>query len=94
LFLKEKNKIFTHNSVSQNNRQLKHFSNSSESVCLKPLRFLRDFVDVTTSVNCIKLIDQAVKIRCIMVKLRRTSGSLNASNNSIISATQQKINEN
>jgi hypothetical protein len=29
-----------------------------------------------------------------MVKLRRTSGSLNASNNSIISATQQKINEN
>jgi hypothetical protein len=84
---KRKHESFTHNSVSQNNRQLQHFSTCSGSVRLKPpLRFLRDFVDVTTRVNCIKLIDQAAKIRCIIVKLRWTPCSLNASNNSIISA--------
>jgi len=54
---KPKYKIFTHSSVSQKNRQLKHLSSSSKFVCL------RDFVDVTTRVNCIKLIDQAVSIR-------------------------------
>jgi hypothetical protein len=69
--MKRQEENFTHNSVSQNKRQLKYLSASSGSVRFKPpVRFLRDLVDVTTSVNCIKLIDQAVKIRCMMVKLR------------------------
>lgn len=54
----------THSSVSQNSWQLKHFSKSAE------LRFFRVLVDVTTSVNCIKLIDQAVRIKCTIVRLR------------------------
>lgn len=63
-----KNKIkpmITQSSVSQNNRQLQHNLNSFGSFAFEPspLTFLRDFVDVTTSVNCIKLIDQAVNIR-------------------------------
>lgn len=61
----------TQSSVSQNNRQPKHFSNSCGSVRLKPpLRFLRDFVEVTTSVNCIRLIDQAARISRTMVRFR------------------------
>ena len=56
--------IFTHNSVSQNNRQLTHFFSSSRLVDLEfSVRRFGVFVDVTTSVNCIKLIDQAVNIK-------------------------------
>jgi len=59
-----KKKIFTHNSVSQNNRQLIHLSSSLGSVGLELfVRFFRVLVDVTTRVNCIKLIDQAANIR-------------------------------
>lgn len=87
--------IFTHNSVSQNNRQLKQFSVSSEDLFFELVsRVFGDFVAVTTSVNCIKLIDHAANIRWTIVKLRWTPGSLNASNNSIISATYKTRREN
>ena len=76
---------FTHNSVSQNKRQLRQFSLFFLS--LETLFFtFRVFVAVTTSVNCIRLTDQAVKIKWTIVRFLWTSCSLNASNNSIISA--------